>query len=395
MKESGPSLEIGHDEEGFVFDVVSLYAHFVGLEDQRDPRGVRYPLPTALILMTLAKLGGEDEPRGMADWLKYRGAMLVKAMKLTRKSMPHHTTLSRILGDAIPVEQFERTVGDFFTSRSEGKQGVVLAIDGKTLRGTIEMGETHGLHLLAAYLPGEGVVLMQMEVDRKENEIVAAPRVLQCLDLRGKVVIGDALHTQRELSVQILDADGDYLWTVKDNHPRLRDHIQTLFEPESCVPGFSPSHKDFRTAGTLDKGHGRIERRTLTVSSLLNEYLDWPGLGQVFQLERQFVHIKSGKVSHETVYGITSLSSEKASPAELLTLSRQYWGIENGLHYRRDVTFKEDRCRLKIGQAARVMASLNNLVLGLILSQGFSNVPDARRRYCARPLEALDLLTRA
>jgi len=393
MHENDSAAE--HSETGFIVDVGSLYAYYESLEDQRDPRGLRYPLPVALTMITLAKLGGEDQPRGMAGWLRHRRKMLAVALRLARDSTPHHTTISRILGGAVLVDPFERAVGEFFGRQSEGGQEVVLAIDGKTLRGTIESGETHGLHLLAAYLPGEGVVLMQMEVDRKENEIVAAPRVLECLDLRGKVVIGDALHTQRGLSVQIVDAGGDYIWTVKDNHPRLRDDIQTLFEPESCVPGFSPSHKDFRTATTLNKGHGRIERRTITVSNLLNEYLDWPGLVQVFKLERRFKHVKSGKVSQETIYGITSLSSKEADPEKLLSFSREYWGIENGLHYRRDVTFKEDSCRLRTGHAARVMAILNNLVLGLILKHGFLNVPDARRKYCACPLEALDLIVRA
>ena len=395
MHENDIDSDTERGETGFVVDVGSMYAYYESLEDQRDPRGLRYSLPVALTMITLAKLGGEDQPRGMAGWLKHRRDMLVVALQLPRDSTPHHTTISRILGRAVPVDPFERAMGDFFTRQSEGGQEVVLAIDGKTLRGTIESGETHGLHLLAAYLPGEGVVLMQMEVDRKENEIVAAPRVLKCLDLRGKVVIGDALHTQRGLSVQVVDAGGDYIWTVKDNHPRLRDDIQTLFEPESCVPGFSPSHKDFCTATTLNKGHGRIERRTITVSSLLKEYLDWPGIDQVFKLERCFKHVKNGKVSQETIYGITSLSSKKADPAKLLSFSRDYWGIENGLHYRRDVTFKEDRCRLRTGHAARVMAILNNLVVGLILRQGVKNVPDARRKYCACPLEALDLIVRA
>ena len=367
MHENDSATE--HSKTGFVVDVGSLYAYYESLVDQRDPRGLPYPLPVALTMITVAKLGGEDQPRGMAGWLRHRRKMLAVALRLARDSAPHHTTISRILGHAVLVDPFERAVGEFFGRQSEGGQEVVLAIHGKTLRGTIESGETHGLQLLAAYLPGEGVVLMQM--------------------------IGDALHTQRGLSVQIVDAGGDYIGTVKDNHPRLRDDIQTLYKPESCMPGFSPSHKDFRTATTLNKGHGRIERRTITVSNLLNEYLDWPGLAQVFRLERRFKHVKSGKVGQETIYGRTSLSSKEADPEKLLSFSRQYWGIENGLHYRRDVTFKEDSFRLGVGHAARVMAILTTLVLGLILKHGFLNVPDARRKYCACPLEALDLIVRA
>ena len=125
---------------------------------------------------------------------------------------------------------------------------------------------------------------------------------------------------------------------------------------------------------------------------MLKDYLDWPYLEQVFKLERRFTHLKTGEVTLQISYGLTSLSPVQANPEQLLHYLRSYWGIENGLHYRRDVTFKEDQCRLRIGHAARTMATLNNLVLTLILRQGYTNVPDARRRYAARPLDALKLI---
>src|SRR5262249_12931075 len=151
-----------------------------------------------------------------------------------------------------------------------------LAIDGKTLRGTIAAGVTHGVHLLAAYLPAEGLVLMQLLVERKENEIAAAPRLLETLDLRGKIVMGDALHTQRELSVQILDAGGQYIWYARDTQAKLHQDIAQLFVPEVTGKGSRPIPTDFRTATQTDCGHGRIETRRLTTSSLLRDYLDWP-----------------------------------------------------------------------------------------------------------------------
>lgn len=206
-------------EDGFVFDIGSVYHSFERLTDQRKARGVRYSLPVALTLILLAKLAGEDGAAGMATWLKYRAEMLAKALKLDRGSMPHRTTISRILGKAVMVEEFETIMGTLFQGRVAGEQEVVIALDGKTLRGTIELGESQGLHLLAAYMPTEGVVLMQVAVESKENEIVAAPRLLECLDLRNQVVLGDALLTQRKLSAQIVAAQGDYVWLVKDNHP--------------------------------------------------------------------------------------------------------------------------------------------------------------------------------
>lgn len=133
------------------------------------------------------------------------------------------------------------------------------------------------------------------------------------------------------------------------------------------TPGFAPTPTDFKTAKTVNKDHGRLEVRALTASSVLKDYLDWPYLEQVFKLERRFIDLKTGQITAQTRYGLTSLSSDQARPEQLLDYVRAYWGIENGLHYRRDVTFKEDRCRLRIGHAARTMATLNNLVLALIL----------------------------
>jgi hypothetical protein len=167
-----------------------------------------------------------------------------------------------------------------------------------------------------------------------------------------------------------------------------------LFAPEKCVPGFSPSHKDFRTVTTREKGHGRLECRTLTASSQLTGYLSWPYAEQVFRLERHFVRIADGKVMEETHYGVTSLRTDEADPARLLQVGRAHWGIENGLHYRRDETLREDRCRLR-GQGAHAMAVLNNLVLGLLRRRGYDNVPDARRYYAANLREAVALVLRS
>jgi predicted transposase YbfD/YdcC len=382
-------------EQSFVFDLDSLYARFETLTDQRSRRGIRYPLPQALTLILLAKLGGEDTVRGMATWLQHRAEELAQAMGLERASMPHRTTISRILGKAVQIEEFEEAVGDFFRAGLAEGDELIIAIDGKTLRGTIEPGQNQGVHLMAAYVPDEGVVLNQMKVASQENEIVVAPQVLEYLDLRDCVVVGDAMHTQRELSAQIVTQGGDYVWVVKENQPQLREDIAAAFEPLPFVPGFHQGPRNHPTARTLDKGNGRLEERTIAATSELKGFLDWPGAEQVYKLDRRFVYLKVNRVRQETSYGITSLSTEKADPSRLLELIRAYWGIENGLHYRRDVTFQEDRCRLRIGHAAHMMAALNNLAVGLIARSGYAEAPEARRRYCARPLDALALILHA
>lgn len=375
----------------FVFEVNSLYVHLEQLTDQRDPRGVRYQLADALTMIILAKLGGEDEAHGMSQWLKDRAEQLVQALQLQRSSMPHETTISRIMGEAVEEEELSQQMQRYFDGQAQVSQEVVIAIDGKTMRGTIPAGQTQGVHLLAAYLPGEGLVLMQVEVESKENEIVAAPRLLASLDLRQKVIIGDAMHTQRAISIEIVEAGGDYLWLAKDNQSQLKEHIESLFAPQECPPATSPLPTDFQSVTSYDYGHGRYETRTLTTSSMLKDYLDWPYLEQVFKLDYHAVNLNTGQLYTETHYGLTSLSADQAGPERLLELKRHYWGIENRLHYRRDVALNEDRCRLRRGHAAQTMALINNLVLALIDRLDFKSVPDARRRFAAHPVEALKL----
>lgn len=380
-------------EEGIVFELSSLYAWLLKLTDRRKRRGIRYPLALILLMVILAKLGGEDGPKGMVEWLRHRSEFLVKHLKLRPGRIPHPVTISRVLGMAVDVPQLETLLGEFFRSLPGAGKSVVVTMDGKTIRSTIPWGESRGQHLLAVYLPEEGLVLIQMEVDLKENEIVVAPQALQALDLSGKIVVADALHTQRAISVQIVQAGGDYCWTVKDNQPKLRAAIERFFEPEVETPGFGKAITDLRVESISNQGHGRFERRTLAVCGIREGELDWPSARQVFKLHRRFVYHTSGRVMQETVFGITSLPAEQADAKRLLEINRGYWGIENGLHYRRDVTLKEDHTRVKIGQAARVIAILNNLVLGLIARFGVRYVPEARRRFSAQPILALRLIT--
>ena len=233
---------------------------------------------------------------------------------------------------------------------------------------------------------------MQVEVGSHTNEIPMAPEVLKVLDLQGKIVTADALLTQRALSKLIVEAGGNYVWTVKDNQPQLRRDIEQLFAPETCLPGTSPVITDQRRAQTVEKNRGRVETRCLTTCSRLAESSDWPYLQQVFQLERRRVMRLTGEIQTETVYGGTSLTAREASPQRLLELNREYWGIENGLHYRRDVTLREDAGRTKFKRFGQVIASLNNLIIGLTIGRGWINLAQARRYYEAHPDLAVRLL---
>jgi predicted transposase YbfD/YdcC len=377
----------------FVVSLGSLYGYLAKLTDRRKRRGVRYPLATILVLVVLAKLCGQDKAYGIADWAQQRRSFLVEALRLKQGRLPHHSTYRRIFESVLSGEELERSLSEFISQRPPAGQEVVIAIDGKTLRGTITRDDPFGVHLLAAYLPGEGLVLMQLVVEKdKENEIVVAPQLLACLDLRNKVVVGDAMHTQRGVSLQIVAAGGDFVWVLKENQPATRQAVEQLFAPAPPIPGWNNPPTDFRTARTTNKAHGRLEERTLTASSLLNDYLDWPGLGQVFKLERRFTTVATGTVHQEVQYGLTSLTAAEASPQRLLEMVRSEWGIENGLHYRRDKTFQEDLTRMTRPAMGRVMACINNLVIGLFNRQGFVNHAHARRQFDADPAKALALI---
>ena len=387
-------FDVNTDPAGFIVDLGSLYDCLAGLTDHRCARGKRYALVTVLVFLVLAKLAGQDRLYGISQWVRLRKESLANIFRLIEPRAPCANTYKNILEHAIDIDQLELVLREFFASQPAAGQSLVIALDGKTLRGTIPAGQTHGQHLLAAYWPAEGWVCFQVEVEGKENEITAAPRVLKSLDLRGKIVTGDAIFAQRDLSLQIVQAGGEYVWAVKDNQSMLRRDIDLLFQPEQTVKGFSRGTTDFRTAETLDKAHGRLEQRRLTASAELQGYLDWPGAKQVFKLERRFIRLADGQVTQERVFGITSLTAAEASPERLLGLIRSHWGIENGLHYRRDETLREDWCHLKPGQAPRAMAAINNLIVGLILHLGWRNLPAARRYFDAHPTEAQRLMLR-
>ena len=372
-------------------DLDGLWVRLAALRDARHARGRRYALAVVLLLVVLAKLAGEDRPSGIADWVKHRRAQLAaalgQALGVALPRAPHHNTYRRVLAGAVAPGELDRVLGEFLGGCAGVGTSELVSIDGKTLKGTVAADAPAGEHLLAAYLPREGIVLGQLPAGGHDNEIGVAPALLGGVDLRGKVVAGDALHTQRQLSRQILAAGGDYLWVVKNNQPTLRADVELLFTADDRTVEGGQLRHDFRTARQVDKGHGRREVRQLTTSAELTGYCDWPGLAQVFRLERERLHLTSGKQQREVIYGLTSLAPADAAPARLLALGRAYWGIENGLHYRRDVTFHEDATRLTQGHAGHVMATLNNLVIGLLRLAGFTNLAAARRR-CAADLTA-------
>lgn len=353
--------------------------------DQRAARGIRYELLPLLIVVVLAKLADADTPIAIADWAAERADWVREHLQVNWRRMPHQSTFRRLLQRSLSLPGLRRQAQAFLAAR-QSPQERLCNLDGKTLRGTIAAEETQGTHLLAIQQAGTNLVLAQVPVGEKMNEISAAPGLLKTVDLSGKIVSGDAMHTQRNLSRQIVQAGGDYLWFVKRNQPALCQELVTAFASPASGPA------DAVTVTEHDKGHGRLEKRQLTTSAQMTNTLDWPYAAQGFVLHRTRMVCSSGKVTEQTVYGITSLGPLEAPPTTLLDLTRQHWNIENGLHYRRDVTFKEDRCRQKSAQAAECLAIFNNLAIGLLRWLGWDNLARARRHYGAHLMEALQVI---
>lgn len=366
-----------------------LIPYLAEIGDPRKAKGLRHPLVAILALCCVALLSGAKNPRAIANWWQNRQnrASLLKRLGFTRPYGPSKSTLYRVLS-LIPISSLEAklqqwiedNLADLSPSSNE-PEGV--AVDGKTLRGSQKQGAKH-CHLLSAFLHRLGLTVGQLAVQDKTNEIGAIPDLLADLIIEGRVFTMDALLTQREVAQTIVQGRGDYVMIVKDNQPTLRADIALVFA-DSAASDFIEDRSI-----TTDKGHGRLEVRTLETSTALNDYLDWPGLKQVFRLHRKVTFLKTGEVQEETVYGLTSLTRQRADAARLQGLVRGHWGIENRSHWVRDVTFGEDRSQVRRGFLPQVMAALRNCVISLVrLLRRFLWVPDAFDYFAANPEEAL------
>lgn len=367
--------------------VIPLIEFLVEVPDFRAARGRRYPLAAILALACAAILCGYHSYSAMAEWGRNYGAALALGLGFQRPTTPCAATLHFVFRH-LDVVRFEACIGRWaqqVLSVKMGRTMAALAADGKTLRGS-QKGGAPGAHLLAAVSQQLGVTLGQCAVGDKTNELSAVAELLTQLVLAGRVITADALHTQRSFAQEVVDAGGAYVLIAKDNQPNLRDDIATLFQEPQVV------QDTLTQASTLDLRHGRIEQRRLTASSALVGYTPWPGLQQVFQIERTITVKKTGLKRHEIVYGVTSLSPQQADASQLLQLVRGHWCIENRTHWVRDVTFAEDRSTVRCGNIPQVMAALRNVAIGLARLAGHTNIAAACRYYAAQPWAALALL---
>ena len=361
---------------------------FSDITDFRQSRGKRHPLSAILGLACCAMLCGYRSYGAIAEWGRNYGTEIAHALGFT-----HHTpcaaTLHTILR-SIDREAFEAKVGAWAESLVATVPAVpeapeiAIAVDGKTLRGSKKQGAPE-THLLSVVTHRVGLTLTQQAVAAKTNEITEVETVFGKIVLAGRIVTMDALLTQRQVAQTIVAAGGDYVMIVKDNQPQLKADIELVF----TLPPVGDRQAHVRT---VDIGHGRIETRNLTTSEALVGYSAWPGLAQVFEVGRHVLIQKTGQERVEVVYGVTSLTSERATPGRVLDLVRGHWSIENKSHWVRDVTFDEDRSQVRCGSIPQVMAALRNTAIGLLRWAGHTNIAAACRRLAAQPAQALALI---
>src|SRR5919202_233373 len=359
--------------------------------DPRKRRGQRHPWGLILTLISAALVCGQRTGRAIGQWVTEHTTELQQELGLPAQPLPSTATLRRALR-RLDVTALEARLTQFTQdlpvppSPPSKRHYQGQAVDGKAVRGAQAQGAK--VHLVSLVQHGTGLVRKQVRVREKSNEITAVTLLLQDLDLHGTVTTMDALLTQRTLAQHILDQHGHYLMVVKENQPALYAAIELLFRVPP--PPAETDHLDQVT--TVEKGHGRLETRTLERSCAVNDVVAWPGVGQVLRRTCQRIRLKTGEVSEEVSYGITSLGWQEAGAADVEALWRGHWGIENKVHYVRDVTLGEDAGQVHVGQAPHALAALRNGILNLLRSQGVASIADALRHYGASVHRTFELI---
>ena len=275
-----------------------------------------------------------------------------------------HDTFSRVFS-LLDAKRFEACFIGWMQQLCPALQGQLLAIDGKSVRGSHDGGLAM-VHLVSAWAHGAGPVLGQVRTAAKSNEITAIPELLDALDLRGTTVTIDAAGCQRAIAEKIMDKKADYLLALKNNHPTLAQTVETLFE--DVAAGVRDGR--LQQATTIDKGHGRIETRQCVVagdvSALAGAAQHWPGLRSAVMIKSTREALSGTNKGERTTEWRYYISSLRAGAVEFNAKVRAHWGIENSCHWVLDVTFNEDDCRIRRGDGAQNFAILRRIALNLV-----------------------------
>lgn len=368
--------------------VQSLYEILRQVPDHRGNRGKRYEAALVLVLLLLAKLGGEQTMSGASEWVRLRREWLSGLLPV--KQLPCANTYTYVLIH-IDVNELNKAVRQWSQQiglEREPETLVHWAIDGKVLRGSRQTMPTprDGQEVLNVYDVDSGVLQHTAPIQSKGYEAATAQDYVSETNCTGIVITADALHTRSRFARCIRASKGHYVLLVKRNRPELEAEIRRLF----ALPS-DPAYPVACTT-TVDKKHGRLTTRRIATSTELNLALqeEWRDIAQVFMIER--FGMREGKSFYESVCGLTSLPPDKASPTQLLHWVRTHWHIENRCHWRRDATLGEDACTVRHPHVATVLSLLNSLILAIFDHQCISNARSAMRAFAAFPDTALALL---
>lgn len=338
----------------------SFLVHFSQLEDPRLDRKKRHSLLDIVAITICAVIAGADGWTDVELFGKSKESWLRAFLKLPN-GIPSHDTFGRFFMLLDPAAFQDCFIG-WVRAIHETVQGVV-AIDGKTVRRSHDRGKAKkAIHLVSAWATDNGVALGQVKTDDKSNEITAIPELLKMLQLKGCLVTIDAMGCQRDIARNIIEAGADYLLAVKGNQENLCEDVELEFK-EAQEEHFA--HMDCLYHETLDKGHGRIEKRQYWYThdiQGLGTLERWPELkGMVMCRATRTVN---GETSVEDRYFITSNTGHDVE--KIAAAIRAHWRIENSLHWVLDIAFYEDQCRIRMGYAAENLATIRKLALNVI-----------------------------
>ena len=378
----------------------SLYEVCQQLVDGRCARGKRYDLAGLLVVLVLAKLAGMQSLLGASDWAQDQQAFLREELHLSWKRMPCANTYSYAL-ERLDSQEVNAALAAWCVRKEaesrcgeepsrlvaqSSQRAVHLAIDGKALRGTGKQlygGEEPQKQVLHVYEVQTGIVLQQCPIAQEHNEVSTLKPLLTEALCKGRILTSDAAQSYHDFGRLVQRVGGDVILFIKENTPLTRADLELFFEDEQA------DRRTWQSFEQVEKGHGRLERRHITTSPDLNDYLlrDWGEVGQVFRVQRE--RTSKQKHSVEVVYGWTSLTQKRCGPQRLSQLIRQHWAVENRLHWRRDATLGEDDCGVRLPPVAQMLAVLNTVVLSLMDLHQIPNVARQRRRFASHPHEAL------
>jgi predicted transposase YbfD/YdcC len=348
-----------------ISEAVVFLDYFKDLPDSRQPGKVVYPLDEVLLFCLLAVLGGAETFVDIARFGEKK-INLLRRFRPFRDGTPSHDHLGDIFA-TLDAGQFQRCFVAWVAALT-GTSADVIAIDGKTLRRSYQKkGAKAPIHMVSAFAARQRLVLGQVKVADKSNEIVAIPALLAMMAIEGSIVTIDAMGCQREIAQQILDQKADYVLALKGNQGTLREDVE-VFAAEQKANGFKNAKVSRHQ--TVDGDHGRIETRTYTAIhdvAWLQERHDWPGLQGVIMVEsvREILGPSPGtdKIERETRFYITSLAW---LAIQLGPVIRSHWAVENSLHWVMDMIFRDDECRIRTDHAPANFTTLRHMALNLI-----------------------------